>query len=169
METRQGRLCSRPPGSEGRGGGASDLTQKLSLPWDPSEGRKPLTPPRSRPSSEGDALLTTPPPMVSFSSCPRTSLSRAGPREVRSGTQGHRTGKGPGSASPTVGRGTLPGVKSRGRFTDHCALGDRRLQPMDAHGGEAAELSWVDSGGISPGRALGAGCVTLEAQGGSGR
>ena len=87
METRQGRLCSRPPGSEGRGGGASDLTQKLSLPWDPSEGRKPLTPPRSRPSSEGYALLTTPPPMVSFSSCPRTSLSRAGPREVRSGTQ----------------------------------------------------------------------------------
>jgi len=55
-----------------------------------------------------------------------------------------------------MGWGTLPGGNSRGRFTDHCALGDRRLQPMDAHGGEcvtaglshtlAAELSWVDGG-----------------------
>ena len=47
--TRQGCLCSGPPGSEGRGRGASDLTQKVSLDWDPSEGRTPLTrAPRSR-------------------------------------------------------------------------------------------------------------------------
>ena len=159
--------CSGPPGSEGQGRGASDLTQKVSLDWDPSEGRTPLTrAPRSGRAQRVTRFLLR--RLLWFLSPSRsgTSLSRAGPESLDQVLKATER-PGPGSVSRRVGWGTPPGGKSRGRLPDHRALGHRRLQLTDARGGDcltaggsertlAAELSWVDGRGVGPGGVLGA-------------
>lgn len=157
---RHGRVASSGASRfRGGGGGASDLTQKVGASpgihrcfWDPS------------------MRFYCAAALVSFSSCPRTALSRAG-------TQGHRTGEGPGPASPNVGWGARQAENPR-RDSRISAPGTGG-PAQGAHGADcvsagvsrtaAAELS---GGTAGRGAGVPAGCqeraVWREAPGGSG-